>query len=317
MKKELVSIIVPVYNAKGYLERCIESLLKQTYSEIEILIIDDGSTDGSSEICDKYLQYSKVKVYHKINGGVSSARNYGLARAKGKWIFFVDSDDYVLENFVEYLKIEGKEDFVQGGCRVLDQSFPEIMSYKQIYEDFAKFWFHAPIGFVWSNCYKKDIIDKFSLKFDEDIAIGEDTRFNVEYLKHIKSIKRKQQLPYHHLDIPNSAVHKFYRNRLEIQKNECQLIEQYCHNRESIMRLRWYFWHITLEHYYLHLNFENKNMVKERIKETYKDLYFRESLKSIRKNGSLDEKIETRLMSYSLHRYFDVIMKILDWIDSV
>lgn len=99
-----VSIIVPVFNVENYLKKCIDSLLIQTYNNIEIILIDDGSTDKSGQICDMYAsQDSRIKVYHKENSGQSDARNMGLEYAEGDWITFVDSDDYVTMDYVEYL----------------------------------------------------------------------------------------------------------------------------------------------------------------------------------------------------------------------
>ena len=92
----MISVIVPVYNTEKYLDRCIQSILAQTYSNFELLLVDDGSTDSSGAICDKYAeQDSRVRVFHKVNGGASTARNMGLDNAKGEWIAFVDSDDWI------------------------------------------------------------------------------------------------------------------------------------------------------------------------------------------------------------------------------
>ena len=104
MLNELISIIVPVYNVEKYLKKCIDSILNQTYSNIEILLIDDGSTDNSGIICDNFKKRdSRIKVVHKKNSGVSSTRNYGLDLATGKYISFVDSDDFVECDFIENL----------------------------------------------------------------------------------------------------------------------------------------------------------------------------------------------------------------------
>ena len=101
---ELISIIVPVYNVEKYLKRCISSIIEQTYKNIEIILVDDGSTDKSLEICKKYSKTDKrINVYHKKNGGLSSARNYGIKKSKGNYIIFVDSDDYINNFFVEKL----------------------------------------------------------------------------------------------------------------------------------------------------------------------------------------------------------------------
>ena len=97
-----VSVIVPVYNTRGYLARCIESILGQSFSDFELLLVDDGSTDGSGDLCDSFLtKDSRVRVFHLQNGGVSAARNYGIQQAQGEWICFVDSDDEVLKDYLQ------------------------------------------------------------------------------------------------------------------------------------------------------------------------------------------------------------------------
>lgn len=108
---EKVSIIVPIYNVEKYIERCIKSLISQTYRDIEILLINDGSPDDSKTICERYEKIDKrIKLYNKENGGLSDTRNYGLKRAKGEYILFVDSDDYIESNTVEVLISEMKKD---------------------------------------------------------------------------------------------------------------------------------------------------------------------------------------------------------------
>ena len=102
---ELVSIIVPAYNAEAYLNRCIDSILSQTYRNIEIILVDDGSTDNTPVLCDEYSEQHKdiIKVIHKENGGVSSARNIGIDTASGDYYAFVDSDDWIADDFIETL----------------------------------------------------------------------------------------------------------------------------------------------------------------------------------------------------------------------
>ncbi|MDR0422523.1 MAG: glycosyltransferase, partial [Proteiniphilum sp.] len=106
----MISVIVPVYNVEKYLRKCLESILAQTYTSFELLLVNDGSTDGSGQICDEYAQKdSRVQVFHQENKGVSRARNLGLERAKGKWVAFIDSDDWVDSTYLEHL-LEGDED---------------------------------------------------------------------------------------------------------------------------------------------------------------------------------------------------------------
>lgn len=104
MTSELVSIIIPVYRVEKFLSRCLESVLNQTYRNIEIILVDDGSPDKSGDICEQYAKVdSRIKVYHKMNGGLSDARNYGVERANGSFITFIDSDDYIASDYIEYL----------------------------------------------------------------------------------------------------------------------------------------------------------------------------------------------------------------------
>lgn len=106
MKKNsaLISVIIPVYNVESYLSRCVDSVVRQTYKYLEIILVDDGSTDSSGEMCDTYEKIDdRVKVIHKNNGGLSSARNSGLQIAQGDYIGFVDSDDYIAEDMYEIL----------------------------------------------------------------------------------------------------------------------------------------------------------------------------------------------------------------------
>lgn len=136
---ELISIIVPVFNTEKYLDKCIQSILGQTYSNIELLLIDDGSTDSSGAICDKYVtQDSRVRVFHKPNEGVSIARNWGLDNAKGEWITFVDSDDWIDTDMYEEMYnavMQNKADMVSCDLLMEHKDYSRIFSYNNKYDD--------------------------------------------------------------------------------------------------------------------------------------------------------------------------------------
>jgi glycosyltransferase involved in cell wall biosynthesis len=133
----LISVIVPVYNVKNYLDRCIESILSQTYKKIEVLLIDDGSKDGSGEICDEWqTRDSRIQVFHKKNGGASSARNMGLEKCAGQWIGFVDSDDYISKDMYESMikEMEEDTDIICSGTATI---YPARMKTKSDLYDFS------------------------------------------------------------------------------------------------------------------------------------------------------------------------------------
>ncbi len=135
MSKELISVIVPVYNVEKYMERCIDSIIAQTLKNIEIILVDDGSTDSSGSICDRYAEFDdRIKVIHKENGGLSDARNAGMAIASGKWYSFIDSDDYITENFLEDLYTAA----IDNNCRIA------VCNMVRIYEDGETEKFYAP-----------------------------------------------------------------------------------------------------------------------------------------------------------------------------
>ena len=130
-ESELISVIVPVYNVEPYMERCIDSIINQSYENLEIILVDDGSTDKSGEICDAYEKIdTRVRVFHKRNGGLSSARNSGLEIASGKYIGFVDSDDYIAPDMYEalYRHMSDDVDFVCCGIVRIDRKGHRTMT---------------------------------------------------------------------------------------------------------------------------------------------------------------------------------------------
>ena len=178
--KELVSVIVPVYNVEKYLRRCIDSLLNQTYRNLEIILVDDGSGDLSGLICDEYEKKdARIKVIHKANGGVSSARNAGLDRMTGSYVTFIDSDDYVLPDYVEKLmNVMLKYHAHMAGCHTWSEGSPAACTGEnavpiQITKDnFLDFQWHASVN---ATCFRAEVIREAKVRFDEAIAFGEDT----------------------------------------------------------------------------------------------------------------------------------------------
>lgn len=213
----LVSIIVPVYNAQNSLEYCVQSILNQSYKNIEIILVDDGSTDLSSSLCDKFAsQHNIIRVIHKMNNGVSSARNYGLNIANGEFILFVDSDDSISSNYVESFISESiNADLVIGSIEdIYINCDGEIYKSKirkhttiskgVLSEEYYNLldWLGGP----WAKLYRKCIIDKYQLKFDETVGIAEDQLFNFNYYRYIKTycISTQSVYEYFHRDQVNT-----------------------------------------------------------------------------------------------------------------
>lgn len=196
MSVPYISVIVPVYNVKSLLPRCIDSLLNQQFTDYELLLIDDGSTDGSGDICDKYgKKDSRIKVIHKSNEGVSRTRNRGIDEAKGEWLTFVDSDDYVTPDYLSslYACIGSEIDLVvqyskhirENGEPLYDEyNLPEC---KIVYErcDFGKMvkeQFIAQRGQIHSKLFKTELLNNRAIRFNSEINFCEDWIFLFNYL---------------------------------------------------------------------------------------------------------------------------------------
>lgn len=200
----MISIIVPVYNSEKTLCRCIDSILSQTFKNWELLLINDGSKDVSGNICDEYaLKDKRIKVFHKENGGVSSARNVGLENAKGDWITFIDSDDWVKEDYlsnlfghtgdgvelvISYAEIIKNDD-------VIKEVYPSRVvtdNYDLAFVENDLHWHTSP----WSKLYIRSIIDNNKLRFNEDMHIGEDAVFLFSYILLSKKIFISSDIDY-------------------------------------------------------------------------------------------------------------------------
>lgn len=199
----MISIIMPVYNKYNYLMKSINSIINQTYKDFELIIVDDGSSDGSEKLCDEFAQKDqRIKVIHLKNAGVSNARNVGLDNAKGKYLQFIDSDDYVDEDMLEKLYDKATQydvDIVISGItkvnhdyEVLNETLPQLTGVKsknEMLENFASEQRSTGIyGCVSNKFIKRDIVEKFKLRFDTKIKLAEDLDFYLKLYEHISSI---------------------------------------------------------------------------------------------------------------------------------
>lgn len=211
MNQTLISIIVPVYNCEKYLHKCLNTILNQDYTNFELLLINDGSTDNSLIICNEYKEKdSRIHVYSKENGGVSLARNLGLDNAQGEYIVFIDSDDYVGSSYLSSLIQYAEEDtFVLTDYQPFTEDGYEKREYGSSYtidfnlnkespELFKRLIFNFQIFPPYCKLYKKSLIEKNYLRFNEKLKSAEDFDFNIRYLKEVKILRYEPIVRYYY-----------------------------------------------------------------------------------------------------------------------
>lgn len=214
-----VSIIIPVYNAEKQLERCIESVLKQDYTDFELLLINDGSSDKSGDICERYATSdARICVVHKENTGVSDSRNLGISMAKGEFLQFLDSDDWITPEATGLL-VRGAEKF---NCEMVIAEFYRVVGERlarkgDIQEDivmdreeFAVHMMNNPADFyygvLWNKLYRRDIIVDNALRMDKEISWCEDFIFNMQYIRYVKKVYALQVPIYYYVRTKGSLV---------------------------------------------------------------------------------------------------------------
>ncbi|WP_051214673.1 glycosyltransferase family 2 protein [Segatella baroniae] len=228
-----VSVILPVYNSGKYLMTAIDSILSQSLRDIEIILVDDGSTDGSSKLCDEYSDKdSRIKVIHQKNGGICSARNRAINIAHGEYIAFCDHDDEYLPGFLEHCYSVAKTknaDLVKARKRFIIKSNHRILkTYSNHLEDntyygdevidsFYELYKESPLGCVWDGLYKLSIIKKYNILFDEYFTNGgEDFDFNIRFFDYVKTFSTVNIVFYNHFFREGfSTSSKFHEHMLD------------------------------------------------------------------------------------------------------
>lgn len=228
VQNELVSVIVPAYNTESYIEKCLYALKTQTYKNIEIIVIDDGSTDGTSKICERYSENDERFIFvKKQNTGVSDTRNLGIHKAHGKYIVFVDSDDFVSASYIETL-VHGIERYnVQMACveykivRENDEidhckgKNDILMNSMQAIDCLCDS--NSFQGYLWNKVFIKDVICRNNISFEQNVAIWEDMLFCLQYLKCISQV----------VYIPKTVY--YYVQRSESAMNDVRIWERHTH----------------------------------------------------------------------------------------
>ncbi len=214
-----VSIIVPIYNAEKYIDRCIQSILKQTYKDFELILMDDGSKDSSAEICDRAAAADeRVRVVHKENSGVSDTRNQGLALAQGEYIQFLDADDWITENatelFVHAMENSGADMVISDFYRVNGENVAVKGAIEkdglQSLQEFAGELITRPADFyygvLWNKFFKRSIISEFEICMDKSISWCEDFIFNLDYFAHCANVFVLKVPTYYYVKTEGSLV---------------------------------------------------------------------------------------------------------------
>lgn len=289
------SVIVPVYNVEKYLHKCVDSILSQTFKNFECILVDDGSPDNCPRICDDYAKKdSRIKVIHKENGGLSSARNAGLDVAQGEYICFVDSDDYIAENLLK--KVGSKFEETQSDMIVFNYNCVgenaeffwytrfevdeyEINSNKERFDFILEKVLRSKINWEsWNRVYKKKIIDKNQIRFVDNRRIfAEDLYFTMCYLLHAKKISVIEDKLYNYMSRPDSIMGQ--NKKIKVQKFVHLNKEIYCYIKEKQNK---YFLKNYYRMFYLIMENETRNYSLEsilnEILKMEKSLFFRRNL---------------------------------------
>lgn len=227
-KQPFFSIIIPVYNIENYIGGCLSSLEKQTCQDFELILVDDGSTDNSGSICDHYATNTEYcNVVHTVNCGVSSARNIGLTKAMGKYILFIDGDDYVSENYVQVfydiLNKNSKLDLAVCGVCINDKNIVlnnsqkknGLMERTEVIDELVKR--NSIRGFLVNKAFKRDILSQNNISFEKNVFMCEDLLFCVNYVRNIEKAYFINMPLYNYIQRDGSACRtKFNPKRISV-----------------------------------------------------------------------------------------------------
>lgn len=320
MSSPLISIIVPAYNAEKTFNRCVDSILQQTFTDWELLLIDDGSKDSSGDICDEYARNdSRIKVFHKENGGVSSARNTGLENAKGIWIAFVDSDDYVKRDYLKNLLSHTSVtiDLVISYAEVHDENGFKVERYPSklvtnenfdfIFIENDMNWHTSP----WSKLYKRNIIEENHLRFCEGMHIGEDAVFLYSYMLCANNIYISSDTDYCYFAYTPGSLTKRVNSLMSetLAYNQIRTIVEFMILKKSIknsIALKNLYWLIaSYQRRLLNALYYNKEQKQKRL-HILRDTDWNYYIEHICSN-SLKEKILIALLRAHLYKLYDLI----------
>ncbi|MBK4769576.1 MAG: glycosyltransferase family 2 protein [Pantoea sp. Morm] len=227
-EKTLFSIIIPVYNAQNTIRRTLQSVLNQTFSSYEIIVVNDGSRDNSARILQEFAHYPQVTVLNQINAGVSAARNSGLQQASGEYVLFLDADDWVDDNFLMSFKLNlnawpaESVDLMVGNLndnRIGKISQAGFFSQQDIPYVLGELEMSDNIGYLHNKCYRRQIIDDLHLRFMEGVSMSEDLLFNLKFFSCVSNFLITPGAAYHYEDVAGSlSKRKVQYSELKVRK---------------------------------------------------------------------------------------------------
>ena len=315
---ELISIIVPVYNVEQYLEKCVDSIINQTYKNLEIILVDDGATDSSSKLCDKLAKIdNRIKVYHKENGGLSDARNYGVERATGDYIGFVDSDDYIdaemYEKLYEAIKKENV-DVAECNLKIIypereelftEQNYYNVCTKQEYLEEYLKI--EKIFGSVWTKLISRKIAKE--LLFPKG-KLYEDTYYAYDLINVANSFVLIDSPSYNYLMRENSITNSKFNPRIFdlieiVEKFHKTTYKNYPGLKEAADCRKMYAYFSVLNSILLEDEFKNNLYYAQIIN------YFKENYKAILKNKYINRnrKLSVILIKLNIDLYRKVLMK--------
>ena len=317
--KPIISVIVPIYNVEKYLVACLESIQKQTLKEIEIILVNDGSPDNSGEIAEEFAKNDdRINVIHKNNGGLSSARNEGLLIAKGEYVSFVDSDDWIESTMLEDMYAAAQKvnadvvvsgaivDYIKEGRSVINNMKNNIHKYNDS-EFGTVFWELQKAklsNYVWNKLYKQSFVKSNGFKFIDDAMPAEDLFFNISVFKKANSLAVINKAYYHYL-----------------RRDETSLLSNYQKNLVVVEEKR----KVAYEEFFNHFKmFENEysdflsRLIVDAAAGVVMNLYkksapfnWKERLKIIRKNVFINQELKVHISRYRSQNSYEKVFVVL------
>ena len=322
--EKLISVIVPIYNGEKYLEECLESIINQTYKNLQIILIDDGSKDKSGKICDEYAKKDmRIEVIHKENAGVSAARNTGLDNARGEWITFIDADDSVERDFCNNLMQNETNDVdcvICGYNRLINGKKIKIQSigFSNKFEDSRKYLINSlnpqtGAGFSPMKIIRMSVIG--NIRFNENLEVAEDALFNIQLSENIRKIIFINEKLYNYRLNTNSTVKKYdnnYADKYLKAMEECgkYICIKYSNDSEIIQNyynfVAYHVLIIAVNYCYNPQNLKKRKTLKKICKEA---IFSDGIIKSNYENLSLTRKITLFTLKNKLYFFTSIICK--------